>query len=78
MKIIAVDKHDHYCKVTFLRDNEVVVKSVRLGNQLNDFIVDLRRLSREADRDISYKLHGDLMHCEDPSHNRPSIVAQAS
>lgn len=70
MKVTAVERHDHYCRVTFSRDGESFQKSVRMGNELDVFLKDMWRMAKEADRDISMKLHGDLMHCENPDHNR--------
>lgn len=72
MKVLAVERHDHYCRVVLGRDGHSVTKSVRVGDDLDTFIAHLRMVSREADRDISMKTHGDIAHCEDSSANRKS------
>lgn len=65
MKIIEVAHHDHYCTVVFARDGQQQRKHVRLGNEMEVFISDMKRAAREADRDISMILHNDITHCED-------------
>lgn len=72
MRVLEFIPHDHYCKVVLGRDDIRVTKYVRLGNTFPDFIRDMAKAVREADRDISMQSHGDLMHCEDTANNRPS------
>lgn len=71
MNVVSVHEHDHYCRIVVGRDGHSVSKYVRLGD-LGMFISSLTRACREADRDISMKTHGDLMHCEDSKLNRQS------
>lgn len=70
MKVLRIEARDHYCTVTFGRDGHEASKGVRLGNDIETFNADMRRMAREADRDISMITHGDINHCEDETANR--------
>lgn len=77
MKIAHVERiGDHYAKVTFERDGERSVKSVRLSDceravyhphmYPKMYALSLMKAAREADRDIAFKKHGEdfMEHCE--------------
>ena len=78
MQITGIHARDLYCFIDIGRDGHSMTKHLRMDVPLEQFIYALKRASREADRDISMKTHGDLMHCEDETANNPRYKVTAS